>query len=105
MSGGKCGERSSLEITEYPGVNMVQKASFPTNPKAGGGSVCLSLPKMCYLQECCISESSQRKKKKKKMGEKTGMPMEKSPQKTSVFLNQYPFVEALVLNTASPIVD
>ena len=44
-------------------------------------------------------------KKKKKMGEKTGMPMEKSPQKTSVFLNQYPFVEALVLNTASPIVD
>ena len=45
------------------------------------------------------------KKKKKKMGEKTGTPMEKGPQKTSVFLNQYPFVEALILNTASPIVD
>ena len=39
------------------------------------------------------------------MGEKTGTPMEKGPQKTSVFLNQYPFVEALILNTASPIVD
>ena len=46
-----------------------------------------------------------KKKKKKNMGEKTGTPMEKGPQKTSVFLNQYPFVEALILNTASPIVD
>ena len=39
------------------------------------------------------------------MGEKTGTLKEISPQKTSVFLNQYRFVEALILNTASSIVD
>ena len=65
----------------------------------------LSLPKKCYLQDCCASESSQGVKKKKKKGENTGTLKEINPQKTSVFLNQYHFVEALILNTASPIVD
>ena len=102
MDGGKIGERSNLELREYPGINMVHKASRQ------GVEVCvLSLPKKCYLQECCTSESSQgvKKEKKKKMGEKTGTLKEISPQKTSVFLNQYRFVEALILNTASSIVD
>lgn len=66
MGGGKSGERSNLEIAEYTGINKVQKASFSTNPKAGGRSVCLSLPKKCYLQECCTSESFQGEEKKKK---------------------------------------
>ena len=51
MGGGKIGERSNLELREYPGINMVHKASRQ------GVEVCvLSLPKKCYLQECCTSE-------------------------------------------------